>query len=56
MANKRRRCPRKRSIDDHAKKALRQVRKIVKEDKKLKMRLDAAEEHLEAILEDHHLL
>jgi hypothetical protein len=56
MAKKRRRCPRKRSIDNHAKKALQQLRKIAKEDKKLKMQLDAAKEHLKAIMEDHHLL
>ena len=59
MAEKKRRCPRKRSIDNHAKKAkkaLEGLRKIVKVDKKLKMRLDAAKKHLKAIEEDHHLL
>ena len=57
MAEKRRKkCPHKRSIDAHAKKALEGLRKIVKHDKKLKMRLDTAEEHLKAIMADHHLL
>lgn len=57
MAEKRRKkCPHKRSIDAHAKKALEGLRKIVKVEKKLKMRLDAAKDHLEAIMADHHLL
>jgi hypothetical protein len=59
MPEKRRKCPHKRSIDNHAKKAkkaLQELRKIVKADKKLKMRLDAAKDHLKAIEEDHHLL
>jgi len=56
MAEKRRKCPRKRSIDAHAKKALEGLRKIKKDDKKLKMRLDAAKDHLKAIMADHHLL
>ena len=56
MADKRRKCPRKRSIDAHAKKALEKLRKIEKADKKLKMRLDAAKDHLKAIMADHHLL
>ena len=57
MAEKRRkRCPHKRSIDAHAKKALEGLRKIEKVDKKHKMRLDAAKDHLKKIMEDHHLL
>lgn len=49
-------CVEKDKIDKHAKKALDEIGGIVTANKKLKMRLNAAKEHLKAILGDHHHL
>jgi nucleoside-triphosphatase THEP1 len=49
-------CVEKDKIDKHAKKALDEIGGIVTANKKLKMRLNAAKEHLKAIMSDHHHL